>query len=150
MLEKFWRYVNKGEEEKRSALKPDDADQERTENPDWEKWSAEAGQAGLEGETSEESHEFTAGELHAKFDTATAKQIAEKKLNHPHLELVESKPSKPAVVVKETKNPFAENQEGTNEKERELLMRLNNAEAEIAAIRAELLVLKAKKRIEVA
>lgn len=150
MLNKINRFFGKNEEKEMEKMKPDDQIKPRTYSTDLKKWMEEAEIEGLEGETGESNFEVTAGELHAKFDAATAKQIAEKKLNHPHLELVESKPSKPAAIVKETKNPFTENKEDASEVERRLLVRLNNAEAEIAAIRAELEVLKAKKRIEVA
>lgn len=141
MFEKFWKYVNNGEEARRSALKPDKENVARADFTNLKGWMDGAGQAGLEGETSEESHEFTAGELHAK---AAAKE----KMNHPHLELVRKPEVENDEIVAKIETPFQKERE-------ELLLMLKPAQEEaknaldkVAAIQAKLKALDVKDAME--
>ncbi len=158
MLEGLNKWLGRKEAEKMAAMTPDEEDQIKTDSTDLDTWMKGSKAKGFEGETSDKSYEVTAGELHTKHDAATAKQIADiKKHEHPHLELVENKSSKHTAVTREVKNPFVEVANDNETKETELLSKLDRVQAdlekskaEIAAIREELKLLKAKKRVEVA
>ena len=128
MLDKINRLFSRGEAEKMAALKPDEPDKPRTENPDLKTWMGEAKSAGVEGEIGETGVEFTAGELHAK---------AETKVFRPHLELVRDEQPKVETV---------------NLERQRLLEALAKAEEEakkalraVADIRAQLSAVEAKE-----
>lgn len=150
MLEKFWKHVNKGEEARRSALKPDEVEKERIKNPNLGEWMGEAKMVGLDGEVSEEAHEFTAGEFHAKED-------AKEKLNHPHLELLKKTEVEKDEIVTKIEAPLKNE---VSEKRKELLLELNLAQEKakvalhkVADIRAKLEALEvedARGKVEAA
>lgn len=150
MLEKFWKHVNKGEEARRSALKPDDAKKEGAKYTGLAGWMDGAKEVGIDGETSQEVHEYTAGELHAKAD-------AKEKMNRPHLELVKEPEVEKGEIVATIEAPLKNE---VSEKRTGLLLKLNQAQEEaknalhkVAAIRAELEALEvedAREKVEAA